>query len=453
MFTRAGERAASLAASIQAQHAFERAIQLTDDRLVQADLHERAGLAAAIGARAEEASAHFERSLIFEAQSATHAAARVAAHHAEILWERGRLQDGLERMERSLALLLEEEPDEAVAVLAAQVARFRFFAGDTQIAYERIETALSLAEALALPEVLSQALNTKTMILETLGRPNEASVLIRHALEVALEHDKPWKAVRSDFNLAVANSVGDRYEEAADTVRQGLIYARRLGNRYWEWLFLGQAYPFYALGAWDEVLAMTDELPRDAWTQARIAVGSVLPSATAVLVYRGQLEEAKRMTNALAEIETSADVQERGLMAWPAHRSCSPRAIVRRHYESRRLRSRCEALGTEYETVKEAFALALAAATVGQLDKADELLALVERLPPGRRAAVSQRHRRSVPRDWQRRLDTPATLSGSSKAPAVSSTSLACRSTSRRPGSSMPSGSSPTAAARTRNRG
>ena len=111
--------------------------------------------------------------------------------------------------------------------------------------------------------------------------------------------------MRSYFNLAVANSVGDRYEEAADTVRQGLIYARRLGNRYWEWLFLGQAYPFYALGAWDEVLAMTDELPRDAWTQARIAVGSVLPSATAVSVYRGQLEEAKRMTDALAEIETS----------------------------------------------------------------------------------------------------------------------------------------------------
>jgi predicted ATPase len=87
-FTRAGERALSLAANVQAQRAFERAIQLSDDALLQADLHERAGLAAAVGARAEEASAHFERSIeLFEAQSAAHPAARVAAHHAEILWD------------------------------------------------------------------------------------------------------------------------------------------------------------------------------------------------------------------------------------------------------------------------------------------------------------------------------------------------------------------------------
>jgi hypothetical protein len=184
-------------------------------------------------------------------------------------------------MERSLALLLEEEPDEALAALAAQVARLRFFAGDTQIAYERIETALTLAEALGLPEVLSQALNTKTMILDTFGRPYEAGVLVHHALEVALEHDKPSAALRSYSNLAYANGVGDRYEEAVDTVREGLAYARKVGNRYWEWLFLGQAYPFYAVGAWDEVLAMTDQLPSDDWIQARLALASALSNQRA----------------------------------------------------------------------------------------------------------------------------------------------------------------------------
>src|SRR5215211_3742015 len=69
---RAAERAASLAANLEAQRAYERAIELTDEPLEQADLHERAGAAAAIGARADEASAHFERSLArFEAEGAT----------------------------------------------------------------------------------------------------------------------------------------------------------------------------------------------------------------------------------------------------------------------------------------------------------------------------------------------------------------------------------------------
>jgi hypothetical protein len=60
-------------------------------------------------------------------------------------------------------------------------------------------------------------------------------------------------------------------------VRQGVAHAREVGNRYWDWLLLGFVYPFYTLGAWDDVLAMRDELPREDWTQARLAHGT--PSA------------------------------------------------------------------------------------------------------------------------------------------------------------------------------
>ena len=390
MFTRAGERAASLAANVQAQRAFERAIDLTNDPVAQADLHERAGVAAAAGARADEASSHFERSIaLFEGRAAAHSAARVSARLAEILWDRGRLEEGLDSMERSLTVLLAEEPDENVAALAAQIARFRYFAGDREVAYERIETALGLAEALALPEVLSQALNTKAVLLKTLGRPNESSLLLRHALEVALEHDKPSAALRAYFNLSgPILSESDHYEEAADTVREGLAYARKVGNRYWEWAFLGQVYPFYALGAWDDVLAMRDELPREDWTQARIALGSNLQAAVAILTHRGKLQEAKVMATALAALETSADVQERCLygaaraqilLAEGSHADAL--RVAEASFAGR------EAIGIAHDSVKEAFALALQAALdLDQLDKTDELLTLVERLPPARRS-------------------------------------------------------------------
>ncbi len=388
MFTRAGERAASLAANVQAQQAFERALELTDDLLGQAELHERAGIAAATGARTEEASGHFERSIeLFEAQGAAHSAARVSARHAEILWDRGRLEEGLENMERSLAVLLGEEPDADVASLAAQVARFRYFAGDTEIAYARIETALALAEALMLPEILSHAMNTKAHLLATLGRRNEGLALLQHALDLALEHDKPSAALRAYYNLADVLSGSDRYEEAADVVRQGLGYARKVGNRYWEWHCLGQSFPFYALAAWDDVLTMRDELPREDLTDARIAAGSALQPAVAVLVHRGRLEEAQALATALRELEASADVQERCLygvaraqiLLAEGHRA-QALAVAESAFADR------DVLGVRHDSVKEALALALQAAVeLDQLDKTDELLTLIELLPPGQR--------------------------------------------------------------------
>jgi class 3 adenylate cyclase/predicted ATPase len=388
-FTRAGERAASLAANGQAQKAFERAIELTDDPTVQAELYERAGVTATAAARTEEASRHFERSIdLFAAQGEAHPAARVSARLAEILWDRGRMEDGLKGMERSLKVLLADEPDGDVAALAAQVGRFTFFAGDLDDASAQIETALRLAEALSLPEVLSQALNTKGLILITEGRRNEGSVLLRHALDVALEYDKPSAALRAFYNVADAVlSFGDRYEEAADVARQGLAHARKVGNRYWEWLFLAFNYPVYALGAWDEVLAMRDELPREDWTDARLAYGTWLRSAVPIWVHRGLLGEAKQSAGELAELESSAEVQERCYYGFAKAqillaegRHADALGVAESVFAEHR------ALGIGHDTVKEAFALAVQAALeLRQFEKADELLKVVERLAPGLR--------------------------------------------------------------------
>jgi class 3 adenylate cyclase/tetratricopeptide (TPR) repeat protein len=143
----AGERAGSLAAPVEAQRYFEQAVGLTDDPLAQAALHERAGIAAAPTAHSEDAASHFERAVaLFEGADASHPAARVSARLAEEMWNRGRLEHGLDLMEQSLALLSNEEPDEDLAWLAAQLGRFLFFAGQIDAAAQRIETALQIAE-------------------------------------------------------------------------------------------------------------------------------------------------------------------------------------------------------------------------------------------------------------------------------------------------------------------
>ena len=61
---------------------------------------------ARMGARGEESKVCFERAIsLFETAAATHAAARVEARLAETMWDLGRMEDGLERMNRSYELL------------------------------------------------------------------------------------------------------------------------------------------------------------------------------------------------------------------------------------------------------------------------------------------------------------------------------------------------------------
>jgi tetratricopeptide (TPR) repeat protein len=266
MLVRAAERAASLAAYAEAQHAYERAIELTDDAGIQAELHEQAGVMARTGARSDDSAAHFETA------GATHPAARVSARLAEILWQdRGRLEQGVQNMERAFDVLAREEPDEDLASLAAQLGRTLFFAGQSDLALQRIETALEIAEALGVPEIFSNALNTKAIIFASRGRKLEALALLPYALQIALDNDKPSAALRAYYNLADTLCHVDRYEEAANAVREGLALARRIGNRQQEWQFLGQVYPLFALGAWDELESMVAEIPEEHWSEVRPA--------------------------------------------------------------------------------------------------------------------------------------------------------------------------------------
>ena len=395
MLVRAAERAASLGANAEAQRAFERAGELSDDALAQAELHERAGVMASIGGRQDDAATNLERANdLFASVGATHPAARVSARIAEISWDRGRLEQGLESMDRAFAVLSEEEPDADLAALAAQIGRFMFFAGQGDLALERLDRALEIAEMLLLPETLAQALNTKGIVLFARGRTTEGMGLTRNALEIALEYDKPSAALRAYYNLADQTVQMDQARESAEFARDGLTLARRVGNRYWEWALLGFAYPLFALGEWDEVVARENDLPDEDWVQARIAFAALLTAIVPVRLHRGQLEEAQRSTRLFAELGASADVQEQSQL----HLAEANLLLVDgRNAEALRsaeasLQTR-HAIGISYEAVKESFVVAVEAAlALGDVNRAEELLVLVDTLPPGRSPQFLQAH-------------------------------------------------------------
>ena len=388
MLVRAGERAASLAATAEAQRAYERAADLSDDGVVQAELLERAGAVARAGVRGDDARACFERAIaLYDEASETHAAARVAARLAEVMWDMGRIEDGLERMNLSFELLSQDEPDADLATLAAQLGRFLFFGGQSDLGRQRIESALKIAEDLELPEVLVQALTTKAVILNSVGRRQEGLALMRFAVRTAVEHDRPSAGLRASFNLCDQLAQFDRYPEAVDAVRDGLAQSRRVGNRYWEVSFLGQVYPFVASGDWDEALAMNAELPIDEWEQIRAAFSGA-PFVHATLgAHRGTLNEGRRIVDRFRAMEDSADLQEHS-----AYR-CARARVLLTEGDAREALTMAESafsahpnLGFGAETVKEAFVIAgEAALELGDLAHLDELLAVVEALPLGQR--------------------------------------------------------------------
>jgi tetratricopeptide (TPR) repeat protein len=341
------------------------------------------------GGRADQAVGHYERSIsLFEADGATHPAARVSARLAEVMWDRGRLADAVGRMERSFAVLSEEEPDSDLATVAATLARLLFFSGQVDASAERVEVALEIAEAQGLPEILSQALNTKSITLLARGRQREASALLRYALDVALDHEIPTAALRAYYNLTDAAIQVDAYREAKERVQSGLALARRVGHRDWEWQFVGQMYPQAALGEWDEVLDTTAALPSDVIEDNRIAYNGFLCTVPSIQVRRGELDEAKASHAVFGDVEMSDDMQERATAAAGA-------AIIARAEgrledalrDAERALAARSGLGIGHEAIKDAFVEGIEAAiSLGRFDEAEAILAIAAAIPPGRQS-------------------------------------------------------------------
>jgi class 3 adenylate cyclase/tetratricopeptide (TPR) repeat protein len=381
----AGERAAALAASEEAQRYFEQAAELADQPLQRAELLERAGEMAWMRARREAAAAHLGEAIaLFESHGRARRAARVSARLAEVDWVAGHLERGLERIEAAFQVLVAEDHDEDLATLAAELGRLHFFEGQLDLAAARVEVALTIAESLWLPEVLSQALNTKGVVAQFRGRFEEAAALLTHALKLALENDLPSAAVRAYNNLSDGLARRDRYEEALEYDRQGLALARRVGNRIWEWRLMGDSTSALSMtGRWTEALHQLANMPEE----GTAAGYGLLPSLAEVQVNRGSLTDARELLSLLARFETSADLQERAeygaakaILLQAEARHDDALAAGETAFNAR------EVLGVGNQAVKSGLVWAAEAAlALGNLGKVDELLAVIEQLPPGQR--------------------------------------------------------------------
>jgi class 3 adenylate cyclase/tetratricopeptide (TPR) repeat protein len=306
---RAGDRAASLAASEEALRAYEAAAELAGDPQVEAGLLERAGDMARMGGRLEDAERFLFRARdLYAGAGKHHAAARATAGIARVAWVLGRLQDAVTLAEDAYAVLSGDTPDADVGALAAELGRLHFFAGDGDLARARVEKALDIAEATSSPALLSRALNTKAMTLMD-AHPHEGHALYREALTVALAHDLVWDALRAYNNLAIALDLLDRAEDLVPLLEEARELARRRGDGEWEQVIAATMIAEYtARGRWDEARSITDGLS----LTSHVAVIQGLAEAAEVEWLRGQPESARALLVRISRDEApSPDFQRR----------------------------------------------------------------------------------------------------------------------------------------------
>jgi class 3 adenylate cyclase/tetratricopeptide (TPR) repeat protein len=386
MLTKAGSRAASLAAAAEAARYYEQAADLADVPTERARLLADAGEMAYRTGNPAMASGLLQQSIaLSEAEGDTHAAARALWYLGRVDAFTGRRDEALARMEQAYEIISADEPGEDLALLAAGLASSYWFSGDLDRAEERADTALQIAERQALPEPLATALIAKGAVSFSHDLPQQSAALMQGALRVALEHDLVEIASRAYFILSDQSFRHDRYAEALAYLDESLVLSERMGSRPYEWgVHAERTYPLFMLGHWDEAVAAIEQFTEEQLFGGGVML-SVLQSGVGIHIERGDLHAARGVFTLFERIEGSTDMQERAVfhgMRAALHRAEGrlPEALA----DVRAALETVPAMGLSFQTVKQAIVEGIEAAlALGDAATADELLTTVEQIPRG----------------------------------------------------------------------
>ncbi|HEY8754843.1 MAG TPA: adenylate/guanylate cyclase domain-containing protein [Candidatus Dormibacteraeota bacterium] len=304
---KAGDHAASLAAASSAQHYYERALQLAEDA-DRAALHALAGQMAWLQLNVAASRAHFdEAEAMHTAAGRTGAAARVSVRLAGLDVHELKAESALARVERAFSSLSDQdttgpEREADLAIVAAELGRrLVLLRGSTDVALERVELALDIAERRGLWETFCEAINTKGLILGGRGRYAEAMALVECALEHALAFNLHDAALRAYNNVAARCQATDLVR-AQSLSQDGAAMARLVGDRRNEIaLTVGQVPILVDLGRWDEAIHIATDYDGIAGGDlAESDVASEMIYGVWVHIWRDEIAAAKRLRDRLS---------------------------------------------------------------------------------------------------------------------------------------------------------
>jgi len=381
---RAAKHAAALSAAAEARRYFEQAAQLVDESVERATLLLEAGEWAGRAGGVESATPLLEEALsLFAAAGDVHGGARASLALGRFQFFSGYREGAVARLEHALDVLEDEGPSEDLADVAAMLSRAYWFGGDLERSFARAELALDIAEAHRYVRPLSHALRAKAACVFSRGHIEEGAALMKHGLELALEHGLTEDAATFYFILSDQCFRSDRYEDALDYLDRSLEQVHKLGSRPYEMGTLAErTYPLWMLGRWDEVIRTEADTDKEMLDAGGVVL-SLLQSAVDIYVQRGQLPEALRVYHLFDRLEDSTDVQDQSTYA--AVRATLHRAEGRHEEALAAGLVALEAapvLGPSFQGVKQAVVEALESAlALGDHAKVEELYAFVDSIP------------------------------------------------------------------------
>ena len=229
----AAERSARLHNYEQAVGDLERALELTDDAAEQAVLLIQQAEWNEAGARYPEAiAAVADARAVYDRLGDVHAGLLATALLGRIEMKRGRWDEAAALLERSLADLEPTSDPATFARIAAEYARTHMVSDRNQEGAAWTERALAAAGPIRLIEVIAEALNTRGVCVQGLGRLDEGIALIRASVDLAAAHHLSASELRARFNLA-GRLWADDPMGAHAILRTGIDVARRTGRRDW----------------------------------------------------------------------------------------------------------------------------------------------------------------------------------------------------------------------------
>ena len=295
----AAERAAALGSHEQAVAFLEQALTVTPDPIEAADLRERAGEAASAAGRHDTAERHLRAAL--EAQRTLgdgRAIARAIAALGRALLSAYRSAEALAVLEPAAAEFVDLADEPSVMALGGQLARAHMLVDDHRRAIEVADRVLEAAEHADLAAIVADTLLTKGVSLATLGRATEGLAVLAGGQALAEARGLGPTQLRGQINRTSIE--GSRDPRAAlATAREGLLLARRLGQRHGAVVLLGNGVEdALRTGDWPWAIAELDAALAD---ELEVSDRAILLQ-TAVIIHAalgdsvtGQLDEMARV--------------------------------------------------------------------------------------------------------------------------------------------------------------
>jgi class 3 adenylate cyclase/predicted ATPase len=382
---RAADRALAIGAPEVAERSLRTATELTADAIERAELEGRAGRMALEAGRAEAALELLSSAIAnYTEHGEVQRAARLSGPLGMTLGRLGRAEEAAERTRAALEALATVPPDMEIGQLHWVLGRSLSLLGRYDEGIMAMERALSIAEALKLPELLAQGLNGKATMYVNTARIEEARLLLAGAVEIARQHGRSVQMSRAAGNLGNVAMEWD-LPEAAEWLENARQVSLRTGDRYGLEIAAGNLLLVHIFhGRWEEAVRLAGETLEAAESMTRHE--DIYQRLVLLRSLRGELAAA---AGSLAQLSSWQTTDERESFAmYGCARLCLK--LAEGDYEGALeqgvgvVRWTIENLAASNENMRNAWPAAFdAALKLGRLESASELLRLLEERPPG----------------------------------------------------------------------